>query len=200
MSIASQRLVDVTLAYRKQLAADSIERTAITLFLTQPFEEVTAADIAAASGVSVRTLYRYFANKEEILLALPSRRAGQIADATRERPPSEAPFIAMRNAIEGLSDVDDGDLRRWQVAVTRGHAADRMAQIVVAVTSPILSGALAQRCRCAPDELWPEVGGAAVAAALVSGARRWAVNGGSLREQLLVAVDVVGVGLRRDPR
>jgi AcrR family transcriptional regulator len=195
MAVAAQRLVDVALAQRKQLAADSIENAAIALFLTHPFEQVTASDIAEAAGVSVRTFYRYFASKETILLTLPQRRATQIAEATARRPKREAPFTAMRAAIAGLSDTDDVDLRRWQVAVARGRAADRMAQVVVAVTSPILTRALAERSGASPKELWPEVAGATVATALVSGARQWALHGGSLRTQILAAVDIVGAGL-----
>jgi AcrR family transcriptional regulator len=197
---ANPRLVDVTLAYRRQLASETIERAAIELFVGQPFESVTAANIASAAGVSVRTFYRYFATKEEILLALPHRRAGQIAEATLGRPAAEAPFQAMRAAIDGLSDVNDVGLRAWQVAVERGKAAQRMAQLVVAVTSPVLAHALAERGGIGEYEMWPEVAGACVATALVSGARRWAIAGGSLRTHLLSAVDVVGVGLRRGPK
>jgi AcrR family transcriptional regulator len=195
MAVVAQRLSDVTLAQRRRLAADSIEQAAITLFVTHPFEQVTASDIAEAAGVSVRTFYRYFPSKEAILVTLPRRRANQIAEATAARPKREAPFTAMRTAIAGLSETDDVDLRRWQVAVARGRAADRMAQVVVGVTSPILTRALAERSGTAPAELWPEVAGATVATALVSGARQWAVHGGSLRTQILAAVDIVGAGL-----
>jgi AcrR family transcriptional regulator len=191
--------MDVTLAYRKQLASDAIERAAIELFVSQPFETVTVADIAVAAGVSIRTFYRYFGTKEELLLALPHRRARQIAEATLSRPAAEPPFQAMRAAIEGLSDVNDVGLRQWQIAVERGKAAQRMAQLVVAVTSPVLARALAERGGLAPDDLWPEVAGASVATALVSGARRWSVASGSLRAHLLAALDIVGTGLTQPP-
>jgi hypothetical protein len=58
-----------------------------------------------------------------------------------------------------------------------------------------LTRALAERSGASAKDLWPEVAGATVATALVSGARQWALHGGSLRTQILAAVDIVGAGL-----
>ncbi len=199
MTVPERPLSVQTLALRRQFASDSIEHAAIELFRVQPFEHVTAADIAATAGVSVRTFYRYFAGKEEILIALPRRRTAQVAEVTAARPLTEGPFTAMRRAVADLSGDDDPDLRQWQLAVERGRVADRMAQIVVAVISPILTNVLAMRSGTKPSDLWPEVAGATMASALVSGARQWGVRGGSLRAHILAAVDIVGAGLSTRP-
>lgn len=185
-------------ARRRDAAAD-IEHAALELFVREPFETVTAVAIAEAASVSVRTFYRYFAGKEEILSSLPLRRARSVAAATARRPAREAPFTAVRAAIAELASSDDADLRRWQRAVARGHASERMAHVVVAMTSPVLAAALAERAQCPPDDLWAEVGGTTIAAAMVAGARRWATRGGSLADEILAAVDIVGAGLRRRP-
>jgi len=199
MTLPDRPLSVRTLAHRRQFAADAIERAAIELFGSHAVEHVTAADIAAAAGVSVRTFYRYFAGKQEILIALPRRRASQIADATVARPLTEAPFTAMRQAIAELSHADDQDLRAWRRAVEKSRGADRMTQLVVAVTSPILTQALTARIGPKPAGLWSEVAGATVATALVSGARQWSTRGGSLRTHILAAVDIVGAGLSNGP-
>ena len=193
------RLAEVTTSHRRRFAADLIEHAAIELFLAQPIENVTINQLAETAGVSVRNFYRYFASKEEIMLAQPMRRAEAIRSATSARPASERPFEAMRAAIDALSGSDDPDLRRWQRAVSRGRAVDRMQQSVVAVTSPILSRALADRAGTSPLDLWPDVAGVTVATALVVGARRWAVEGGSLRTHILRAIDIVGAGLHPGP-
>ena len=184
---------------RRRDVATSIEQAAMQLFVREPFETVTAFAIADAAQVSIRTYYRYFTSKEEILSRLPLRRAQQVAAATLARPPRELPFTAMRAAIADLASGDDAGLRQWQRAVARGRASDRMAHVVVAMTSPVLGTALAARAGCAPDDLWAEVGGTTIAAAMVAGARRWAVHGGSLADEILAAVDIVGTGLRRRP-
>jgi TetR/AcrR family transcriptional regulator, regulator of mycofactocin system len=185
---------------RRRDPAEAIERAAMHLFAQQPFEDVPVHAIAEAAGVSVRTFYRYFPSKEEILIRLPMRRAQQIAGAALRRPSREAPFTAVRSAIHELAGSDDADLRRWQVAVARGHASERMAHVVVAMTGPVLTAAVTERGGLPDDDLWGEVAGVTIAAALVAGARRWARHGGSLRTELLAAVDIVGAGLRRRPR
>lgn len=200
MTYTSQAETDSATDRRRPDAAAVIERSAIALFVEQPFETVTAGAIADAAGVSVRTFYRYFAGKEEILSSLPMRRAHQVAATTAARPGREAPFTALRAAIAHLASADDPDLRLWQRAVARGQASERMAHVVVAMTAPVLAAALAERADCRPDDLWAEVGGTAVAAAMVAGARRWAARrSGSLDTEILAAVDVVGRGLRRRP-
>jgi AcrR family transcriptional regulator len=194
------RLLDATSARRRELAAGIIEQAAIDLFCDQPLEAVTVAQIADAAQVSVRSFYRYFSSKEQILLAAPERRADQISKATLARPRTERPFQAMRAAIDELSGPDDLELRRWQQAVVTGRAGDRMSQQVVAVTSPILTRTLAARLgEVAGVDFWSDIAGVTIATALVVGARRWSRDGGSLREHILPAVDAVGRGLLHGP-
>jgi TetR/AcrR family transcriptional regulator, regulator of mycofactocin system len=184
---------------RRRDASAAIEQAAIELFLRGRFETVTAAAIADAAGVSVRTFYRCFAAKEDILGCLPMRRAHQVAAATARRPAREAPFHAVRAAIAELAGADDPDLRRWQRAVGRARESERMSHVVVAMTAPVLTAALAERAGIPRDHVWAQVGGTAMAMAMVTGARRWAEHGGSLADEILGAVDVVGAGLRRRP-
>ncbi|MCW2528403.1 MAG: putative TetR-family transcriptional regulator [Pseudonocardiales bacterium] len=192
---SNSRLFETTSAQRRQSSALTIERTAMDLFVADGLEGVTVARIASAAGVSVRSFYRYFGSKEDILLALPIRRAESIAEATLLRPPHESPYEAMRAGISELSGPDDLSLRKWQQAVAAGQASDRMSQQVVAVTSPILIRALATRAGTDHNDLWVEVAGVLIATALVAGARRWARTRGPLREDILSAVDMVGRGL-----
>ena len=195
MQLSTRGLADDTQQRRRQLTADAIELAALELFRHEPYEQVTAAQIAVAARVSVRTFYRYFPSKHDLLLALPRRYAMRIAEATAAQPAREKGFAAVRASIDALSREDDPELRRWQGAVALGAEGDRMSQLVVSVTSPILSAALAQRARRGEDAAWTEVGGALIATALTFGARRWAVTGGALRTHVLAAVDIVGAGL-----
>ncbi|MCW2618987.1 MAG: putative TetR-family transcriptional regulator [Modestobacter sp.] len=176
-----------------------IERAALDLFIAEPMEGVTVARIASAAGVSVRSFYRRFAGKEDILLVTPTLLATEVQRATDRRPAGEAPFEAMRHAVDEQSRQGDEALRRWQAAVAACRAEHRMIQQVVAVTSPLLSAALARRCGQDPRDPWPDIAGVIAATALVTGARRFAVHGGELREHVLQAIDVVGRGLDVPP-
>jgi AcrR family transcriptional regulator len=189
------RLVERANSQRKRFAAEAIERSALELFRSEPVENVTVGHIAAAAGVSVRSFYRYFTSKEEILLALPERLARAIADETLRRPPGESGFEAVRAAISDLTQDDHPELQRWQQAVATARAGERMSHQVVAVTSPVLVEALAERTGRPATELWPSLAGVLVATALVVAARRWEEQGGSLRAHILDAVDLAGHGL-----
>jgi AcrR family transcriptional regulator len=48
-------------------ARGRMERVALDLFLTDGYDQVTAADIAARAGLSERTFFRHFSDKREVL-------------------------------------------------------------------------------------------------------------------------------------
>ncbi|CAJ62072.1 Putative TetR-family transcriptional regulator [Frankia alni ACN14a] len=192
--------LSATLAMRRRaMAADLIEQAALELFTVRPMDEVTVEQIAAAAGVSVRSFYRYYPGKEMILTALPVRLATAIAEETARRPPTEAPFAALRNAVDTLTEETNDYLRRWQRAMAHSYGNERVQQLVVTVTSPMLTEALAGRAGLPADDLWPELAGISAATALVVGSRRWAARRGSLRAHLLDALDLLGRGLGSGP-
>lgn len=59
---------------RAQIRAD-IRRAAIRLFVERGYDAVTTDEIAAAAGISPRTLFRHMPAKEDLLLA-PVRHGG----------------------------------------------------------------------------------------------------------------------------
>ncbi|AEW98014.1 MULTISPECIES: TetR family transcriptional regulator [Streptomycetaceae] len=85
-----------------------IARAAAVLFAEQGADATTAEDIARASGVALRTFYRYFRTKEEAvapLLATGGRRwVESLARTARELPIAEALEQA---AVEALTVRDE---------------------------------------------------------------------------------------------
>jgi TetR/AcrR family transcriptional regulator of autoinduction and epiphytic fitness len=57
----------------RQFKQDEIEAVASRLFLDQGYDSTSMASVAAASGVAPNTLYWYFANKDEMLVAVLNR-------------------------------------------------------------------------------------------------------------------------------
>jgi AcrR family transcriptional regulator len=58
---------------RRSRVAAHIEKVALDAFAASGYANVTVADVATASGISARTVARYFPSKEDLLLAFPRR-------------------------------------------------------------------------------------------------------------------------------
>src|SRR5581483_2347421 len=103
---------------RKRLTAAELEAAALRLFGERGFDAVTVDDIAADADVSRRTFFRYFASKEDVLLADHHVQLARLREAMAARPPGEAILTALRNAL--LSITGDFEDRREKV-ILRGR-------------------------------------------------------------------------------
>ncbi|MDQ0376515.1 TetR/AcrR family transcriptional regulator [Amycolatopsis thermophila] len=94
---------DLTLRQRTRRAVRAeIVDAAMSLFLSQGFEATTIEEIARAAGISRRSYFRYFANKDEALAEALASIGQTIAQALTERPKEEAPWDALRFAFDPL--------------------------------------------------------------------------------------------------
>jgi AcrR family transcriptional regulator len=84
---------------RRSVQAQIAER-AKELFIEQGFEETTLEQIAAAVGISSRSVSRYFKTKEDIVVGSMIALGDGLAAALRQRPPDEAPWTALRRALD----------------------------------------------------------------------------------------------------
>ncbi|KQV94140.1 TetR family transcriptional regulator [Streptomyces sp. B21-101] len=75
---------------------------AAELFVANGYEATTVEQITTASGLSPRTFFRYFANKESVITHMFETTGADIADALAERPSDEEPWLALRRAFDGL--------------------------------------------------------------------------------------------------
>lgn len=79
-----------------------IQNAAMALFFEQGFEATTLDQIAERASVSRRSLFHYFASKEEIVFSTKAGLGQLIADAVARRPVDE-PLLAM--AENALTDM-----------------------------------------------------------------------------------------------
>ncbi|MQS12075.1 TetR family transcriptional regulator [Streptomyces kaniharaensis] len=84
---------------KKQQTRDALVQAAHTLFLSQGFAGTTVDEIATAVDVSQRTFFRYFANKDEVALAVMADAEDYFIECLRRRPADESPLQALRAAI-----------------------------------------------------------------------------------------------------
>ena len=73
------------------------------LFLERGFDATTLDDIAASAGVSRRTLFHYFASKEEIVLSTKADFPDQVVAAINRRPADEPLLEMIENAFTDMS-------------------------------------------------------------------------------------------------
>jgi AcrR family transcriptional regulator len=93
---------------KKQRTREALLHASLELFTTRGYERTTVDDVVAVVDVSQRTFFRYFAGKEEAALAVVGLAAAHFVDAVRARPPHEAPWEALRQAVvEGWDSLND---------------------------------------------------------------------------------------------
>jgi AcrR family transcriptional regulator len=84
---------------RKRETRDALVAAAERLFAIHGYDRVTVADIAAAAGVSVKTLFVYFRSKEDLVLAEEERLLGRLLGMVAERAPGQTPLGAITAAV-----------------------------------------------------------------------------------------------------
>ncbi len=100
---------------RKALTASELEAAAYRLFGERGFDHVTVDDIAVEADVSRRTFFRYFASKEDVLLADHFVQLARLREAMDARPDDEPIITALRNSV--LSLTSDFEERKEKVVI-----------------------------------------------------------------------------------
>ncbi|MFH8498463.1 TetR/AcrR family transcriptional regulator [Streptomyces coeruleorubidus] len=92
-----------------------LARTALELFAAKGYDDTTLEEIAAAAGVSKRTLFNYFRSKEDLALNGLSEQGELIAARLAERPADEDPWMSLRAAFRVLDEIETTAERRLEL-------------------------------------------------------------------------------------
>lgn len=99
----------------RQVKADavaaSIAETALALFEKKGFDGVTIDEIAVASGISRRSFFRYFATKEDIVVAGHAAYGAKIIERVQARPQGEDVWVSLRRGYDVLAENVERDPR-----------------------------------------------------------------------------------------
>jgi AcrR family transcriptional regulator len=187
---------------RSELMVSELESVALGLFEERGFETVTVDDIASAAHISVRTFYRYFPAKEDVLQVRIERRARALRAALAARPADEAPLHSVRVALEEVVSAEDAAMRRRWTSV-------------VAATPSVLNGViggiqlkshraiaefLGSRLDVPSDGLVPTMLAAAVGGVIQAAQTQWFIQGGDLAAKISEGLEVLEQGIGSDPR
>ncbi|MER7404995.1 helix-turn-helix domain-containing protein [Streptomyces sp. NPDC000070] len=160
-----------------------LARTALELFAAKGYDDTTLEEIAAAAGVSKRTLFNYFRSKEDLALNGLSEQGELIAARLAERPADEDPWTSLRAAFRVLEEIETTAERRLELvtllfgneSLRAGHAEKqaRWQDLFAPLIEPRLPdsdhralqaraiAAAAITCLQAATEEWMRLGGQA---------------------------------------
>ena len=83
-------------------ARQRLSDLAVDLFAQHGFESVTIEQIADAAGISARSVHRYFAAKEDMVIGLFEANGAFVRDALLERPADESVLTSLYAAFAAL--------------------------------------------------------------------------------------------------
>lgn len=92
---------------RRVLTRREIARAALELFVRDGYDAVSLEAIAEASGMSLRSLYRYVSAKDEILNPILNEGSEELVELIARRPASESMATAVQRAYEEYQPADD---------------------------------------------------------------------------------------------
>lgn len=92
-----------------------LAQTAIQLFTQKGFDETTVSEVAAAAGVSRRTLFNYFPTKEDLALSGLSEQGEVIAARLAVRPADEDVWVSLARAFEVLDEIEASPENRLEI-------------------------------------------------------------------------------------
>ncbi|MBO9042016.1 TetR family transcriptional regulator [Curtobacterium flaccumfaciens] len=167
---------------------DAVSLVALRLFDDQGFDAVSMDDVAAAAGVSRRSLFRLFPNKAALVWGGLDEFAARFREALRSRPTDEPSAVALRAAYRiGATFPDDAvEVTRHRLRVIRANPSLEHvgAATVTALTDEILRY-VAERDGVTADDLAVAVRAHTLAAAASAALTWWALHGDGRPEDVL---------------
>ena len=165
-----------------------IAEAAVALFVERGYEATTIDDVAAAVGMSQRSVFRYFASKDEIILGkLDLVVAEDMLDALRARPLDEPLWTSLHHVLDVM--VEHGKRPGWQELTEPIHRVifgspalfagylQRLQQMQDAVVTVLLERAQAAEKPWPADDPTPRALTAAAFGCLVAAQHSWLASG-----------------------
>lgn len=130
-------------------APDRLRAAALDLFVSRGFERTTAADIAAAVGLTERTFFRHFADKREVLFdgreLLEQAFLNGVAAAPADARPLEVVACALFSAATFFPDERREYSRRRQSVISANPALLERELLKLAGLAAVIAAALRSR-------------------------------------------------------
>ncbi|MEU2435429.1 TetR family transcriptional regulator [Streptomyces rubradiris] len=188
----------------RRAVREEIAEAATALFLERGFEATTVDDIAAAVGMSQRSVFRYFATKEEIVLGHFGLVVDDLLAALRARPAGEPVWTSLRRAFDVLVVRREAPGHRhtpapvhrlvFETPVLLAGYLQKLQQTQEAVVTELSERAASAGAPYSPDDPAPRALTAAAFGCLVAAQHSWSASAGkgSFADALDRAMATVG--------
>jgi AcrR family transcriptional regulator len=185
---------------RRRSTHEALRQAALKSFARKGFANVTVTELAREAGVTERTFFRHFPTKEAVLFQDYESQLEWLAEALAQRPTSESLFDAVLASVAAFPH-DLEVVRQAATARVELISADRIEghlRVVQSSFAQVLTDFVRDRkTDVANIDLYAEVAGSVLAAALVVAVENWGRNGcvGDLGELVAASLDLVRSGL-----
>ncbi len=158
---------------KKRLMRQQLSDTATQMFLERGFDAVRVAEIAAACGVSEKTVFNYFPTKESLILDRLEATVASLRAGLAE--PGISPAEAALRILDGELGAMTSWLARQDDPVQAGAAIRRFGRLIQATPSlrahqsdmmdqftAVAAAILAERAQMSPDDPEPQIAATAL--------------------------------------
>ena len=191
---------------KKHQTRQALEQAALRLFAEQGYERTTVEEIADAADVAVRTFFRYFSSKQEVLFGdVVTDRVTRLRTELAARPRTEDPVESIRVVSDQLDFTDPEEeaqiLARLDLMSRQPSMIGRYLELVNEMRHTMVEF-VAERTGTDPArDIYPLLVAGASAAAWDTSLTLWAASGGklSLRELRRDAFAALSAGIPAPP-
>jgi TetR/AcrR family transcriptional regulator, regulator of mycofactocin system len=200
--LATQSLAARLRTKRSEMMVSELEAIALRLFEQRGFDEVTVENIASEAEISVRTFYRYFPGKEDVLQQQIARRSAGLRAALAARPFDEAPMHSLRLALAEQISAEDPDLlRRWITVIAATPSVLKAVLGGIQLnTQRVIAEFFGSRLGLPSDALVPTMLAAAAQGVIQAAQTEWFLHDGDLGTTISECLEVLERGIGADPK
>lgn len=188
---------------RPVTSRSEIEHIALDLFTEHGFDTTTVDDIAAAAGIGRRTVFRYYASKNDIPWGAFDEQLDRMRETFAALPADLPVLSGVRAAVLDFNDVHPDEQpwhRRRLRLILSTPALQAHSTLRYAAWRGVVAEHAAQRLGLGAEELLPRTIGHASLGAALAAYERWLDDGaGELRGLLDAAFQHLEEGFATGP-
>jgi mycofactocin system transcriptional regulator len=187
------------LGRRRSTTPQHITDIAIELFTTHGFAEVSVDDVAHATGISRRTLFRYYASKNAILWGDFDTHLAHLEDLLDAVDPEVRLAAALRAALLAFNTFDECETvrhRQRMRVILQTAELQAYSMTMYAGWREVIAGFVARRLNLKTTDPVPQTVAWTMLGVALSAYEHWLSDESvTLLEALADAFDIAGAGL-----